>query len=48
MNIYKCYRFPPEIIQHYLWVAVDQDGDVVDVFLQERRDSVAAKRFFSG
>jgi putative transposase len=32
--------------QHYLWRAVDQDGDVVDVFLQRRRDSKAAKRFF--
>ncbi len=32
--------------QHYLWLAVDQDGEVVDVFLQKRRDSVAAKRFF--
>ncbi len=30
----------------YLWRAVDQDGDVVDVYLQRRRDSVAAKRFF--
>ena len=32
--------------QHYLWRAVDQDGDVVDVFLQHRRDGRAAKRFF--
>jgi putative transposase len=32
--------------QHYLWRAVDQDGEVVDVFLQRRRDSKAAKRFF--
>ena len=32
--------------QHYLWRAVDQDGDVVDVFLQKRRDGKAAKRFF--
>jgi putative transposase len=32
--------------QHYLWRAVDQDGDVVDVFLQVRRDGNAAKRFF--
>ncbi len=30
--------------QHYLWRAMDQDGDVVDVFLQARRDGVAAKR----
>lgn len=32
--------------QHYLWRAVDQDGEVVDVFLQIRRDGAAAKRFF--
>ncbi len=32
--------------QHYLWRTVDQNGEVVDVFLQRRRDSVAAKRFF--
>ncbi len=29
--------------QHYLWRAVDQDGEVVDVFLQRRRDGKAAK-----
>jgi putative transposase len=32
--------------RHYLWRAVDQDGEVVDVFLQQRRDGKAAKRFF--
>jgi putative transposase len=32
--------------QHYLWRAVDQDGDVVDVLLQHRRDGKAARRFF--
>jgi putative transposase len=32
--------------QQYLWRAVDQDGEVVDVYLQARRDSAAAKRFF--
>ena len=32
--------------QQYLWRAVDQDGKVVDVFLQARRDGKAAKRFF--
>ncbi len=31
---------------HYLWRAVDQDGEVVDVFLQTRRDGAAANRFF--
>jgi putative transposase len=33
--------------QHYLWRAVDQDGEVVDVYLQRRRDGAAAKRFFN-
>jgi putative transposase len=32
--------------QHSLWRAVDQDGEVVDVYLQARRDGAAAKRFF--
>ena len=32
--------------QHYLWRAVDQDGEVVDIFLQRRRDGKAAVRFF--
>ena len=30
----------------YLWRAVDQDGEVVDVLLQERRDAASARRFF--
>ncbi len=32
--------------QHYLWRAVDQDGEVVDILLQARRDGEAAKHFF--
>lgn len=31
--------------QQYLWRAVDQDGDVVDVYLQAKRNRTAAKRF---
>ena len=31
---------------HYLWRAVDQDGNVVDVLVQSRRNAVAAKKFF--
>ena len=31
--------------QHYLWRAADQDADVVDVYLQAKRDGAAAKRF---
>jgi putative transposase len=32
--------------QHYLWPAVDQDGEVVDLYLHTKRDGAAAKRFF--
>ena len=32
--------------QHYLCHAVDQEGEVVDAYLQAKRDGVAAKRFF--
>jgi putative transposase len=32
--------------RHYLWRAVDQDGDVIDILLQSRRDLHAAERFF--
>ncbi len=31
---------------HYLWRAVDQDGDVLDILVQSRRDKQAAKKFF--
>jgi putative transposase len=31
---------------HYLWRAVDQDGDVLDILVQSRRDKKAAKTFF--
>ena len=32
-------------VQHYLWGAVDQDGVVFDILVQERRNAKAAKRF---
>jgi len=31
---------------HYLWRAVDQDGDVLDILVQSRRNRKAAKKFF--
>ena len=31
---------------HYLWRAVDQDGDTIDILVQKRRNKAAAKRFF--
>jgi putative transposase len=33
-------------ITHYLWRAVDQHGNVLDVLVQSRRNAKAAKRFF--
>lgn len=32
--------------QHYLWRTVDEDGDVIDILVQSRRDRRAATRFF--
>ena len=31
---------------HYLWRAVDQDGNVLDILVQPRRNALAAKKFF--
>ena len=30
----------------YLWRAVDEDGDVIDILVQSRRNRQAARRFF--
>jgi transposase-like protein len=35
-----------EGVQHYLWRTVDQDGIVLDILVQPRRDAKAFKRFF--
>jgi putative transposase len=32
--------------QHYLWRAVDQEGYVLDILVQSRRNKTAAKKFF--
>lgn len=32
--------------RRYLWRAVDQDGDLIDILVQKRKDTGAAKRFF--
>ena len=32
---------------HYIWCAVDQDGDGIERLVQKRRDAKAAKRFFN-
>lgn len=34
-------------IRKYLWRPVDQDGNVLDVLVQSRRNARAAKRFFT-
>jgi putative transposase len=33
-------------VQHYLWRAVDQHGNVLDILVQSRRNAKAAKKFF--
>jgi putative transposase len=33
-------------VLHYLWRAVDQDGDEIDILVQKRKDKGAAIRFF--
>lgn len=37
-------RFKGEL--HYLWRAVDQDGETIDILVQKRRNKQAAKSFF--
>ena len=32
--------------RHYLWRTVDQDGNVLDILVQSRRNKQAAKKFF--
>jgi len=32
--------------KHWLWRAIDTDGDVLDILVQTRRNAKAAKRFF--
>jgi putative transposase len=33
-------------VLHYLWRAVHQDGDELDIFVQKRRNKEAAMKFF--
>ena len=32
--------------QHYLWRAVDQEGNVLDILVQRRRNQAAARKVF--
>src|SRR4051794_6929937 len=38
--------YPHESNNHYLWRAVDQNGQIIDILVQARRDRAAAERFF--
>ena len=33
-------------VRHDLWRAVDQDGHILDILVQRRRDKAPAKKFF--
>lgn len=35
-------------VQHYLWRVVDQDGVVLDILFQARRDALTVKRSSNG
>lgn len=37
---------PIKGVKHWLWRAVDVNGDVLDILVQSRRNKAAAKRFF--
>ena len=36
----------PKGKRRYLWRAVDQDGDLIDILVQKRKDTQAVERFF--
>jgi DDE domain len=40
------FETPPNGKRHYLWRAVDQDDNVLDILVQSRRNKQAAKKFF--
>ncbi len=48
MNTYKRFRYPQKINGklRYLWKAVDQEGNELDVLVTNRRDKKAAIKFF--
>ena len=50
-SLYHRHRFPQDIIRHAVWVYYRfclsyQDGQVLDVLVQKRRNKAAAVRFF--
>ncbi len=38
---------PGTVVWRYLYRAVDQHGQVIDVFVSRRRDTASARRFFT-
>ncbi|MFZ1746574.1 MAG: DDE-type integrase/transposase/recombinase [Nitrospirales bacterium] len=32
--------------RQYLWTAIDQEGDTIDIFVRPRRNQLATERFF--
>ncbi|MEW2121438.1 DDE-type integrase/transposase/recombinase [Streptomyces sp. NPDC005474] len=44
--VWLYHRFPINGRLQYLWRAVDQDGNTLDILVQGRRDKAAARRFF--
>ncbi len=46
LRIYAPALDPTNGERRYLWRAVDQDGDVIDILVQSRRNRRAAERFF--
>jgi putative transposase len=44
--VYGCFFIKLRGEQHYLWRAVDQNGDEIDILVQHKRNKQAALRFF--
>jgi transposase-like protein len=44
---HRSWTGPPDNRWRYLYRAVDQYGQVIDVLLSEQRDTAAARRFFT-
>jgi putative transposase len=44
--VVKSGRAAGNCMLHYLWRAVDQDGDEIDILVQKRKDKHAAKLIF--
>ena len=45
-HLFRATVFNSRLIQFGVWRAVDLDGEVIDVYLQAKRDGAMVKRFF--